>query len=87
MAARDPATGASIDDELLADNLLGFILAGHETTTLALTWSLFLAASHPPTAERLRSEAVSVAGQAAIGPRDVGKLRFARQVITEAMRL
>ena len=87
LAARDPETGEGMDDELLADNLLGFILAGHETTTLALTWALFLVASHPPTAERLRAEAVCVAGEQPIGPGDVSKLRFTRQVISETMRL
>ncbi|TPG12721.1 cytochrome P450 [Sphingomonas oligophenolica] len=63
------------------------MLAGHETTTLALTWALFLVASHPPTAERLRAEAVEVAGERPIGPKDVAQLRFTRQVISEAMRL
>jgi cytochrome P450 len=87
MAARDPLTGDAMDDGLLADNLLGFILAGHETTTLALTWALFLAASHGPTAERLRAEAVAVAGETRIGAGHVGKLTFTKQVIMEAMRL
>jgi cytochrome P450 len=87
MAARDPATGESMDEDLLADNLLGFIVAGHETTTLALTWALFLAASHRGTAERLRDEVAKVAGQEPIGRDEVGQLRFARQVISEAMRL
>ena len=87
LTARDPETGEGMDDELLADNLLGFILAGHETTTLALTWALFLAGSHPPTAERLRAEAVRVAGDEPIRQGDIPKLRFTRQVISEAMRL
>jgi hypothetical protein len=35
MAARDPETGASMNDEQLIDNLLTFYLAGHETTSKA----------------------------------------------------
>ncbi len=85
--ARDPEIGAAFDDELLADNLLGFILAGHETTSLALTWALFLTASHPPTLRRLRAEVETVAGGASIAPEQVTKLHFARQVVSETLRL
>src|SRR5262245_48807230 len=40
--ARDPDTGAPMNDEQLIDNLLTFYLAGHETTAKALTWTLYL---------------------------------------------
>ena len=43
-AARDPETGRGMDAVELRNNLLAFILAGHETTALALTWSLYLLA-------------------------------------------
>lgn len=87
MQARDPETGEAFGDDLLADNLLGFIMAGHDTTTLALTWALFLAASHAPTMAALRAEVGAVAGGVAIRAEHVGQLVFARQVISEAMRL
>lgn len=87
MQARDPESGDGFDDELLADNLLGFILAGHETTTLALTWALFLVSSHAPTKEALRKEVASVVGAEAIGPQHIADLHFARQIISEALRL
>lgn len=38
MAARDPETDRKMDDELVRDNLMGFISAGHETTAYALAW-------------------------------------------------
>ena len=87
MQARDPETGEGMDDALLADNLLGFILAGHETTTLALTWALFLVASHAPTLRRLRTEVEEVAGDESIRSQHVPELHFARQVISETLRL
>lgn len=87
MQARDPENGQPFDDDLLADNLLGFIMAGHDTTTLALTWALFLVTSHAPTMTTLRAEVATVAGSAPIRAEHVSQLVFARQVISEALRL
>jgi cytochrome P450 len=87
MQAQDPETGRRMDDDLLRDNLLTFIGAGHETTALALTWSLYLLGSHPPTAARVRAEVAGVAGEASITHEHVERLAFTRQVIHEAMRL
>jgi cytochrome P450 len=79
---------ASFDDELLADNLRGFIVAGHGTTALTLTWALYLLAAHPPTAARVRAEVDAVAGVSGeIGAEQAQRLTFTRQVISEAMRL
>jgi cytochrome P450 len=41
VAARDPATGEAMPDSLIIDNLVTFLLAGHETTAQALTWTLY----------------------------------------------
>lgn len=87
MQARDPETGAELSDALLADNLLGFIMAGHETTATALTWSLYLVAAHASTMQRLREEVAAVAGSDPIAAAHVDRLVFTRQVIQEAMRL
>lgn len=75
---------AGFDDELLADNLRGFMVAGHDTTSIALTWALYLVAAHPPTAARIRAEADALG---VLGPEQVQRLTFTRQVISEAMRL
>jgi cytochrome P450 len=87
MKARDPQTDAALSDSLLADNLLGFIIAGHETTASTLTWALFLLAAHPPTLQRVREEVAAVAGNEPIGPAHVGQLVFVRRVVSETMRL
>ncbi|WP_397399242.1 cytochrome P450 [Phenylobacterium sp.] len=87
MQAKDPETGRQMDDVLLRDNLLTFIGAGHETTALALTWSLYLLGAHPPTAARVRAEIAEVAGEDRITDAHVERLTFTRQVVLEAMRL
>ena len=75
---------AGFDDELLADNLRGFMVAGHGTTAVTLTWALYLLAAHPPTAARIRAEADALGD---LGPEQAQRLTFTRQAISEAMRL
>jgi cytochrome P450 len=87
LAARDPETGRGMSDVELRDNIVTFIGAGHETTALALTWSLYLLAGDEAAQERLAAEASAVAGDGPIAPEQVERLAFHEQVIKEAMRL
>ncbi|HZG47419.1 MAG TPA: cytochrome P450, partial [Allosphingosinicella sp.] len=87
MAARDPETDRQMDDELVRDNLMGFISAGHETTAYALAWALWIVASHPPTRQCLLQEVEQVTGGAPIGEEHVEQLRFTAQVVKETSRL
>jgi cytochrome P450 len=87
LQAHDPDTGHGMDDAILRDNLLGFIVAGYQTSSVALTWSIYLASAHAPTAARLRAEIEAVAGDAPIVAEHVEKLIFTRQVVSEALRL
>ncbi len=87
MAARDPETGQSMNDEQLIDNLLTFYLAGHETTAKALTWTLYLLARSPQWSTALKEEIARVAGGAAIASGHIEKLVLVQQVLKESMRL
>ena len=83
----DPETKRRMSTPELRDNLLTFIVAGHETTALALGWSLYLCAYDQQVQDRARTEAQAVLqGRAATGA-DVAKLPFIRQIIDEALRL
>ncbi|MCB1489242.1 MAG: cytochrome P450 [Bauldia sp.] len=87
LATTDPETGRELADEQLVDNLLTFLLAGHDTTSRALTWSLYLLSRSPEWAERLRAEVDAVAGGRAVARDDVAQLVLTRQFVNEAMRL
>jgi cytochrome P450 len=87
MAAQDPETGRRMDDELVRDNLMGFIAAGHETTAYALAWALWVVGSHRPTRERLLQEVAAVTGGGPVEEEHVERLVFTAQVIREVMRL
>ncbi|CAN5258748.1 cytochrome P450 [soil metagenome] len=69
----------------LRDEIVTFVMAGHETTAKALTWSLHLLALHPRIEARVRSEAR--AAFAAGGDVSASDLPYAWQVIQEVMRL
>jgi cytochrome P450 len=85
--ARDPETGAGLGDQVIHDNLVTFIGAGHETTANALGWTLYLLSAFPWAYDRVAGEIDTVLnGRVPTAP-DVPKLVFTRMVIEEAMRL
>ena len=87
MAARDPESGRSMDDAQVADNVLTFYLAGHETTAKALTWTLYLLARFPQWAAMLREEIDRETRGAPVAAEHVERLVRVQQVIKESMRL
>lgn len=87
LAAKDSKTGKPLSNIQVRDNLLTFIAAGHETTALALTWSLYLLGHHPDWQIALRDEVLNVCGDRRITADDLKRLTLIEQVINEAMRL
>ncbi len=83
----DPKTGRRMSTTELRDNLLTFIVAGHETTALTLAWSLYLLAFDPAAQDRARAEAQAALGTRAATAEDLARLPYIRQVIDEALRL
>jgi len=87
MKARHPDTGAPMNDEQLIDNLLTFYLAGHETTAMALTWTLYLLARSPEWTAELKREIAAVTGGAPVAAEHIDRLVLTQQVLKESMRL
>ncbi len=85
--ARDPETGRAMTDKEVADNLITFISAGHETTALALTFSFYLLSLHPGIEAKVVAEIREVVGDAPLEAGHVEALAYTRQVVQEAMRL
>ncbi|MGT2477866.1 cytochrome P450 [Methylobacterium oryzae CBMB20] len=86
MNARDE-TGAAMSDEQLRDEAITLLLAGHDTTALALTWTLYLLGRHPEADSALASEAQAVLGSRAAGIDDVARLQRTEWTVKEGMRL
>jgi len=85
LEAHDEA--GSLSDAEVRDQVLIFLLAGHETTSTALTYTLHLLGRHPDEQCRVRAEAESVAGGRAPTAEDVPTLEYTTMVLKEAMRL
>lgn len=85
--AEDPESGRKMTPAELRDNMLAFIVAGHETTALALSWALYLLAIDPAAQERARTEARAALGDGPAEAAHLPALTYVGQVLEEAMRL
>ncbi|MGR8919093.1 MAG: cytochrome P450, partial [Gammaproteobacteria bacterium] len=86
--ARDAeGDGAGLTDTEIRDQLVTFYLAGHETTSHALTWTLYLLSQHPEVEARLYAELETVLGDRDPTFADVDALVYAERVVRESMRL
>lgn len=85
--ARDEDDGSRMTDQQLRDEAMTLFLAGHETTALALSWTMYLLAQHPDVTARLVQELDTVLGGRLPTAADVPRLRVTEQIVMEAMRL
>jgi cytochrome P450 len=81
------AAAADGDDDLLRDEVVTMLVAGHETTGVALTWTLDFLARHPEEERRVLDEVDDVLGGRPAGAGDLDRLVRCRWALAEAMRL
>ncbi|MFU8836211.1 cytochrome P450 [Roseovarius autotrophicus] len=87
MTTADPDTGERFTTPEMVDQVAIFFLAGHETSASALAWALYLLALFPDWQEKVAAEAAAVMGDRAPEFGDMGRLRVARDVFRETLRL
>jgi cytochrome P450 len=76
-----------LSDRDARDEIVTFVLAGHETTATALTWACYLLARHPEVSARIAAEVDEVLEDRRMTFDDVGKLRYTAMVFNEVLRL
>jgi cytochrome P450 len=86
ITAADPQTGQPLSDDDICHELVLFILAGHDTTSTTLTYSLWALGHHPTIQDRVFDE-VSALGDRPLTPDDVPRLGHTVRVLHEALRL
>jgi cytochrome P450 len=86
LEARDD-DGRGMTDRQLRDEIITLLLAGHETTAIALTWTFVLLAQHPSVAARLHQELDGVLGGRLPSVADVPRLAYTERVVNEVLRL
>jgi cytochrome P450 len=79
--------GFGMNDRELLEETMTLFLAGHETTALALTYTLYLLAAHPDAYETLLAEIDAVLGGRAPEPKDMEHLAYTNAVVKESLRL
>ena len=75
------------DAETTVDNLLTFVVAGHETSANALAWGYYLLALNPDVQTAIHREVMSICPDGPIGFEDVKNMSLLRAHIKETLRL
>ena len=79
--------GSRMSDRQLRDEVMTFLLAGHETTALSLSWIWYLLSQHPKVEEKLHRELGQILNGRAPKVEDLARLPYSEKVVKEAMRL
>lgn len=79
--------GEGMPDKLILSESMQLLVAGHETSSNALSWLLYLLSTRPDCLERVRQEFDSVLGDRPLSHADVPNFEFTAQVICEGLRL
>jgi cytochrome P450 len=87
LRARDEDDGTHMSDRQLRDEAMTLFLAGHETTSNALTWALYLLSQNPSAEAALHAELDQVLGGRAPTFEDVPRLAYTENVVSETLRL
>lgn len=87
MSACDEEGGDGMSDKQLRDEAFTIMVAGNETTALALAWTWYLLARHTTVEQKLHAELDAVLNSRTPNFEDLANLTYTRMVIQEALRL
>ncbi|MGW2098036.1 cytochrome P450 [Streptomyces olivaceoviridis] len=90
LSAPHPADGTTLDAANIRNQVITFLIAGHETTSGAMSFALYYLAKHPAVLRLVQREADALWGDTADPEpsyEDIGRLTYTRQVLNEALRL
>ncbi|OTB02422.1 hypothetical protein M426DRAFT_24748 [Hypoxylon sp. CI-4A] len=87
LRGRDSLTGQKISDDSIIDNLITFLVAGHETTSGTLSYAMYRLLANPDCYRNVQEEVDEVVGKDPITVNHMQKLPYISAVIREALRL
>jgi cytochrome P450 len=87
LLTQDDEDGSTMTDQQVRDEAMTVLLAGHETTANALTWTWYLLSQSPDVEAKLHAEVEHVLRGRLPTVADLPSLEFVENVVTEAMRL
>ncbi|KAM0548780.1 hypothetical protein ACHAPJ_009776 [Fusarium lateritium] len=83
----DTKTGKKMTDESIMDNLITFLIAGHETTSGLLSFAFYQLLKHPDAYQLAQNEVDQVVGKGPIQVEHLSKLPYLNGVLRETLRL
>ena len=87
ISAVNPETAKTMPEDLILDNVLTFLLAGHQTVAMTLIWTLYLISKAPDWEARLLEEIQQVVPTGPVTGEHIERLVTVQQVLKESMRL
>jgi len=87
LQVRDEDDGTGMSNKQVRDEVMTMVLAGHETTSLALAWAWTLLAQHPREEACFHAELDEVLGDRPPQPSDLPRLTYTSMVVNESLRL
>ncbi len=79
--------GSRMSDKQLRDELMTIVMAGHETTAIALSWTFYLLGKHPAIEEKLHAELETVLEGRPPTFEDLSRLPYTDAAVKESLRL
>ncbi|KAI1440699.1 cytochrome P450 [Annulohypoxylon stygium] len=83
----DPKTGQHMTDASITDNLITFLIAGHETTSGLLSFTFYELLKHPEAYRKAQEEVDTVIGKGPITVEHMSKLPYINAIMRETLRL
>ncbi|RBQ80378.1 hypothetical protein FVER14953_12598 [Fusarium verticillioides] len=87
MSGKDPKTGMGMSDGNIVDNLITFLVAGHETTSGLLSFAFYYLLENPEKLQKAREEVDEVLGDDAITADHLPKMPYINMIFRETLRL
>lgn len=84
---RDPKTKERLTDESVVNNMITFLIAGHETTSGLLSFVTYYLIKHPEVYEKARKEVDSVVGTGPVTVDHITKMPYLEAIMRETLRL
>ncbi|KAI3395136.1 hypothetical protein diail_1751 [Diaporthe ilicicola] len=84
---KDPKTGQKMTDQSITDNLITFLIAGHETTSGMLSFAFYNLLKNPEAYRKAQEEVDEIVGTGPITVDQVNKLQYIQAVLRETLRL
>jgi cytochrome P450/NADPH-cytochrome P450 reductase len=84
---KDPQTSERLTDESIMNNLITFLIAGHETTSGLLSFTTYYLLSNPEAMHKAQQEVDNVVGREPITVQHISKLPYIEAVLRESLRL